>query len=189
MNVLDFVIIAAIGGMVGFGFFVGISRVTAGLVAIYFAAIVAATFYQSVAESLERVAPSLSSSTAELLTFVILFLSMTGLFVFLIVHSLRASSLAGRFSILDNVGGATLGIVIAGVTVALAMTVITLALQVLTSTTIGSQDGMLGMVQSQVSGSALTPVFLKLLPILTSSIRPWFPGGLPDILTSSAKVV
>jgi uncharacterized membrane protein required for colicin V production len=188
MNVLDFVIIAMVGVMIGAGFFLGVSRVTASIVAIYFAAIVSATFYQSIATSLEDLVSAMNPSTAELLSFVLLFLTMTILFAFMIMHSLKSSNMAGRFAILDNVGGATLGIVIAGVAVALAITVTTLMLQVLTSTTTGSQDGMLGAVQSQVSGSALVPVFQKLLPILTSSIRPWFPGGLPDILTSTHPV-
>jgi uncharacterized membrane protein required for colicin V production len=188
MNMLDFVIIAMVGVMIGAGFFLGVSRVTASIIAIYFAAIVSATFYQSIATSLEHLVSEMNPSTAELLSFVILFLTMTILFAFMITHSLKSSSMAGRFAILDNVGGATLGIVIAGVAVALAITVTTLLLQVLTSTTTGSQDGMLGAVQSQVSGSALVPIFQKLLPILTSSIRPWFPGGLPDILTTTHPV-
>jgi uncharacterized membrane protein required for colicin V production len=185
MNLLDYGIIAMIGVMIGGGFFMGISRVTSVIVAIYFAAIVAATFYQSIAGSIEGVVSQMNPSTAELLSFVFLFLLMASLFSFMITHSLKTSNMAGRFSILDNIGGATLGIVIAAVTVALAVTVTTLLLQVLASTTSGSQDGMLGAVQSQVSGSALVPVFQKLLPILTSSIRPWFPGGLPQILTST----
>ena len=185
MNLLDYGIVAMIGVMIGVGFFMGISRVTAGIVAIYFAAIVSATFYLSIASSLENVASAMNPSTAELLAFVFLFILMTILFTLMITHSLKTSNLAGRFAILDNVGGATLGIVIAGVAMALAITVTTLLLQVLASTTSGSQDGMLGAVQSQVSGSALVPVFQKLLPLLTSSIRPWFPGGLPHILTST----
>jgi uncharacterized membrane protein required for colicin V production len=188
MNVLDFVIIAMIGAMIGAGFFLGVSRVTASIVAIYFAAIVSATFYQSIASSLEDLVSGMNPSTAELLSFVLLFLGMTILFAFMITHSLKSSNMAGRFAILDNIGGATLGIVIAGVAVALAITVTTLMLQVLTSTSTGSQDGMLGAVQSQVSSSALVPIFQRLLPILTSSIRPWFPGGLPDILTSTQPV-
>ena len=186
MNLLDFGIIAMIGVMIGVGFFLGVSRVTASIVAIYFAAIVSATFYLSVAGSLEGVASAMKPATAELLSFVILFIAMTSLFTFMITHSFRTANMAGRFAILDNIGGATLGIIIAGVTMALAVTVTTLLLQVLASTTSGAQDGMLGAVQSQVDSSALVPVFQKLLPILTSSIRPWFPGGLPKILTTHA---
>jgi uncharacterized membrane protein required for colicin V production len=185
MNALDFIIIAVVGVTIGAGFFLGISRVTAGIIAMYFAAIVSATFYQSISDTLSSHAKQMNPATADLLSFVMLFLGLTALFVWVITHSIKASNMAGRFAILDNVGGATLGIVIAGVTVALAMTITTLMLQVLTRTSVGSSDGMLGTVQSQVQGSALTPIFLKLLPILTSTIRPWFPGGLPDILTST----
>lgn len=188
MNVLDVIIIAAIGGMIGVGFFVGVSRVTAGIISIYFASIVTATFYGSLASFFESLSENINPDTADLVAFVIMFVVMTSLFTWLITHSIRASNMVGRFAILNNVGGAGLGIVVAGVAIALSMTIITLLLQVLATTSSGAAGGMLGTVQSQVSGSALAPIFMRLLPILTSSIRPWFPGGLPDILTSAHTV-
>ena len=185
MNVLDFFIIALIGVMVATGFFLGVSRVTSGIIAMYFAAIVSATFYASIGGSMRGVVKQMNPATSELIAFLFLFLAMTAIFMTLLTHSIKASNLSGRFAILDNVGGAGLGVVIAGITMALAIALTTLLLQVLASTSAGSQGGMLGPVEDQVSASALVPIFLKLLPVLTSSIRPWFPGGLPEILTAA----
>jgi hypothetical protein len=92
--------------------------------------------------------------------------------------------MSSRFAILDNIGGAGLGILVAGVTIALAMSIMAIMVQVLSQTTSGAGAGMLGVVRGQVRGSELVPVFLRLLPLLTSTIRPWFPGGMPSILAT-----
>jgi hypothetical protein len=130
----------------------------------------------------------MSAGTAELLAFVFLFFGVTALAWALLTRSIRNTDMTSRFAILDNVGGATLGVVVAGVTIALAVTVMTLLLQVLTQTTSDSGTGMLGTLRGQVRGSALVPTFLRLLPILTSTIRPWFPGGTPSILSAQPEL-
>lgn len=188
MNVLDFIIILMVGVMVGLGFFLGIGRVTSAIIALYFSAIVAATFYLPISDLLSGFVDEMNPATAELLAFVVLFLGMAAIFSAVISRSVRTFALSGRFAILDNIGGATLGILIAGATIALSMTVTTILLQVLNETTSGAASGMLGTMRDQVQTSALAPIFLKLLPVVTSTIRPWFPSGLPSILESPANI-
>lgn len=184
MNVLDFVILIFVGAIVGGGFFLGIGRVITGMVAVYFASVVAATFYLSFADSIQSVVAKMKPETSELISFVFLFLGMSALFFALINHSLRSATATSRFAIFNHLGGAGLGLVVAAVTMALAVTLTTLLLGVLTQSTTGSGEGILGMMRRQSEDSALVPVFLRILPVLTSTIRPWFPGGLPPILTS-----
>ena len=188
MNVLDLIIIGTIGLMVGVGFFLGIGRVTSGIIALYFSAIVTATFYIPIANVIHGSVTQMNTSTAQLLAFVALFLGMAGIFSAVIARSFHSIALSGRFAILDNIGGASLGILIAAVTIALAMSVTTILLQVLTQTTSQAGAGILGMMRDQVQTSALVPIFLKLLPVLTSTLRPWFPSGLPSILKAPVNL-
>jgi uncharacterized membrane protein required for colicin V production len=184
MNALDFAIIIFVGLIVGCGFFLGIGRVTAGIISIYFASVVSATFYRSIATSLRGIVEEMTPATAELIAFVFLFIGLGTLFFILVSHSIRFAREEGRFEIADRLGGAGLGMVVAAIATALAVTITTLMLGVLNQTTGGAGGGILGMMREQSEGSALVPVFLRILPVLTSTIRPWFPGGLPPILTS-----
>src|SRR5687768_15826131 len=117
MNLLDFFIIGAVGVMVGVGFFLGIGRVTSAMIALYFSAIIAATFYLPISDVIHGVVSEMNESTSELVAFVLLFLGMAGIFSAVISRSVHSFALSGRFAILDNIGGATLGILIAGVTI------------------------------------------------------------------------
>src|SRR5947207_2878622 len=104
MNALDFVILIFVGVIVGTGFFLGVGRVTTGMVAIYFASVVSATFYRSIAESLQGVVTRMSLPTAELISFVFLFLGLTGLFFGVISHSVHSANVELRFGLLNNIG-------------------------------------------------------------------------------------
>ena len=183
MNALDFSIIVLVGIIIGAGFFLGIGRVTAGIISIYLASVVSATFYRAVAESITGAVNEMNPATAELIAFTFLFLGLTTLFTIVVTRSLNIAY-EGRFEVLNRLGGAGLGMIIAAVAMALAVTLTTVMLGVLSHTTEGAGDGILGTMREQTQESALVPVFLKILPILTSTIRPWFPGGLPPILTS-----
>ena len=182
MNVLDLIIIATIGLMVGVGFFLGIGRVTSGIIALYFSAIVTATFYIPIAnrhsrfghpdEHVYRATPRVRRA-----------LSWDG------GHFLRSDRALfpldralGPFrdprqhrrgeSRHPHCGGDDR------------------AGDVGDDNSPASPDpdntqagaGILGMMRDQVQTSALVPIFLKLLPVLTSTLRPWFPSGLPSIL-------
>lgn len=185
MNVLDVLIIISVGVMIGVGFFLGIGRLTSAVISLYFSAIIAARLYEPISTVLKDLVAQMNPATADLIAFVMLFLGLAAIFSMVITRSFHSFALSGRFSILDNLGGATLGILISGATIALAMTITTVLLQVLSETTSSAGTGILGALREQVQSSALAPLFLRLLPVLTSTIRPWFPEGLPAILESS----
>ena len=88
-----------------------------------------------------------------------------------------------RFEIIDNLGGAMLGVAVSLLAVTLAAMLLSILLQVL-NRTVGAGDSasLVGTVQGQIRNSRLVPVFLDLTPYFTRVIEPWFPNGLPALL-------
>ena len=84
-----------------------------------------------------------------------------------------------RWQIADNMVGAGLGVV----ALALSMIPMSLVLQALNQTVLNSGGSTLGGVHDQIEQSALIPVFLRMAPVFIHLISPWFPGGVPPILS------
>jgi uncharacterized membrane protein YbhN (UPF0104 family) len=127
-------------------------------------------------------------ATGFLFIFVVLFLIFTAATTYLFTKWLGELRLPRRLEILDNVGGAALGVAVSALAVTLAAMVMIVLLQALNQTFGDSvHDSMVGTVQGQVAGSELVPVFLKAAPYLERTIAPWFPGGLPPILSGAME--
>lgn len=189
MNVLDILILAIFAGVIATGFFVGIGKAVSAIVATYFATVMSATFYQPLGDLLKRLIPDINESTAALVAFMLLFVSASLGIGYVIIRTVESMSESNRFVILNNIGGAALGGIVAAVTITLSITVTVILVQALAQSTAGAADGsMLSSIGSQIRGSALAPVFLDMLPYVTRIVEPWFPGGLPPILTSSPRV-
>lgn len=189
MNVLDILILAIFGGVIAAGFFVGIGKAVSAIVATYFATVMAATFYQPLGDLMKRGVPDINDSTASLLAFILLFLSASIGIGYVIIRTMESMSSSNRFVILNNIGGAALGGIVAAVTITLSITVTVILVQALAQSTADAADGsLLASVGSQIQGSALAPVFLDMLPYVTRIVEPWFPGGLPPILTAEPRV-
>ena len=189
MNILDILILAIFAGVIATGFFVGIGRALSAIVAIYFATVMAAAFYRPLGGAFERAVSGINADTAKLIAFLLLF-TITGAGIgYVIIRTVESMSASNRFVILNNIGGAALGIVVAVVTVTLSITVTVILIQALAQTTINAADGtILASLRTQIRGSALAPVFLDLLPYVTTIVAPWFPGGLPPILTAAPRI-
>jgi hypothetical protein len=86
------------------------------------------------------------------------------------------------FGAFNNVSGGVAGILVAVLATVLASMIVTLLLQALYATTNAGAQGFMQFVQSQMQGSALVPIFLKLVPTLITPLKPWFPRGLPPLL-------
>lgn len=188
MNLMDLLIIAIFVGIAGAGFFVGVARTASSMVAVYLATVIAATFYQRLGDMMRSAMGSISTGAAYFTAFVFLFLGLSVLFTIVIVTTLRPTSQRRRFAILDNLGGATISIVIAfvAITMSLAITVIMIQAAVVASG--DSSTGAMGLLRRQMDASSLAPLFLRLLPFFTAAVRPWFPGGLPPILTEASNL-
>jgi uncharacterized membrane protein required for colicin V production len=183
LNGLDFAILFAFMAIIGLGFFGGIARVVAAIIAIYIASIVAAMFYRQVAQVFREQVSSISEPTSELFIFMLLFLAIGAVTWFLVASALRGLKLPRKIEIADNLGGATLGVVVSAMAVTLAVMLISILLQVLNQTVGTGSTGALGnSLSSALDNSALVPIFLNVAPYFTMAIEPWFPGGTPSIL-------
>lgn len=183
MNIFDILIVLAVGALVITGFFGGIGRVTAGFFAVYFATIVASAFYESIGRGLHDGIRDTSVATARLFAFLLLFVVMTAGFYWVIWQTFRSfEGQRSKFPILDNMGGAALAIIVGMLTITMTLSVTVILLGVLNqSTALGASEN-LGAVGRQIRESALVPMFLKMQPTITSTLEPWFPSGLPEIL-------
>jgi len=181
-NVFDVMIVATFMALVGVGFFNGVSRLAAAIVAVYFGAVLAAVFYRAVTDAAMSIIPGMGRTTGELAMFFLLFLGFsTGLTV-MMARWLGGLTFPRRIRILDNIGGAMLGILVAGLALTVSAMLLAVSLQVLNRVA-GSGSSPLGnFFENGIERSALVPVFLRLAPYFIRTISPWFPGGLPPIL-------
>ena len=164
-NALDIFIIATFVAVIAVGFFSGVTKVTAAILAIYFASIVSAAFYGPLTDSVREHITSMGEQTGNLFFFVILFFTFTSLFTFIISRWLGGLRFPRRIEIVDNVGGAALGVIVSSLAVTLAATLLVVILQALNQTFgEGSSGTMVGFVHNQINDSELVPLFMKISP-------------------------
>ena len=187
LNALDIVIISTFLAVIAVGFFNGVTKVTAAILAIYFGSIISAAFYRPVTDGARNYISAMSERMGQLFFFVILFFVFSALFTFLISNWLGGLKLPRRIEIVDNVGGAALGVIVSGLAVTLAAMLLMILLQALNQTFGASDSAMVGFMHGQVNGSTLVPVFLKMSPHFVRLISPWFPSGLPPILAGAVE--
>ncbi len=184
-NAMDIMVIATFLGIIGFGFFCGVTRVTAAIFALYFGAVFAAAFYQPLGDLSRRYLTTMEEQTGHLVFFLILFFVFSVIFTIIVSRWIGEIKLPRRIQVFDNVGGAALGIIVSGLAMTLAAMLLAITLQALNQT-IGVTDGdtVSTSVRSQIHDSTLVPIFLRMAPFFGSMISPWFPGGLPPILST-----
>src|SRR5215211_6751429 len=187
INALNIVIISTFLAVIGLGFFNGVTKVTAAILAIYFGSIIAAAFYRPVTAGARNYVDAMSERTGQLFFFVILFFVFSAAFAQLISNWLGGLTLPRRVEIFDNIGGAALGVIVSGLAVTLAAMLLSILLQALNQTFGAGDSVMVGFMHNQISGSTLVPVFLKVSPHFVRLISPWFPSGLPPILAGGME--
>lgn len=182
-NGLDFAIVFAFLAIIGLGFLSGMARVLAAILAIYLGAAVAAAFYRDLTAEARQHIGSMTLRTGQLAVFTVLFLVTSAVMTVLLARALKGFTLPRRAEMVDNLGGATLGVIVSGLAVTLAAMLLSIQLSVLNQSVGQTSSGSLvGAVDSQVSDSQLIPVFLDMAPFFTGMLEPLFPGGLPPIL-------
>jgi hypothetical protein len=184
MNILDAVIIITIASSVLIGFFSGAGRVAAALVALYLSTLGSAIAYDSVARSMRSGVEGFSVQSSEFTAFMMLFVVFAVAFYWVISVSFRrATARRGRFVIADNVGGASLAVILGLLTVATTLSITVILLGALSQTAgidAGQQDN--GILARQIRDSEIVPVVLKLQSPISAAFRPWFSGELPVVL-------
>jgi uncharacterized membrane protein required for colicin V production len=182
-NWVDYLILATFMAIVGFGFFGGIAKVTAAIVAIYFSSVLAAAFYQPTTDAMQRVFSSMSQRIGELVMFVVLFLVFSAVFTWIVAKWTSRFKMPRRAVLMDNIGGVVLGLVLSAMALTFAALFLTVVLQALNQTVVLTGSGsVLGFARGQITDSALLPHFLRMAPVVKTAISPWFPSGLPPIL-------
>ena len=184
MNGLDFAIIFAFLAIIGLGFFGGIVRVASAIVAIYMGSIISAAFYDRLTDAFRSYVSSVSLAMGQLFVFCVIFLLSSAALWWVLANSVKNLRLKRRIEIADNLGGAALGVAVSVLAVTLAAMLLSILLQVLNRTVgAGDANSIVGTVQGQIRNSTLVPVFLDLTPYFTRVIEPWFPNGIPAILS------
>jgi uncharacterized membrane protein required for colicin V production len=182
-NYVDYIILFVFMAIVGFGFFSGIAKVLAAIVAIYFSAVLAATFYRPTTDALQQIFSSMSQRMGELVVFVVLFLVFSAVFTWMAAKWTIRIKMPRRAVLVDNLGGVALGLVLSAMTLTFAAMFLTIVLQALNHTVVLTGSGsVLGFARGQIRDSTLLPQFLRMVPVVTGAISPWFPSGIPPIL-------
>jgi hypothetical protein len=188
MNAMDILIILLFVIVAGGGFFFGVFRTASTGIAVYLATVVSATFYRRFGDLMIDAIGSISEAAAYFAAFMILFVGISILFSLVIISSVHPTSPKRRFAILDNLGGATLSIAIAFIAITMSLAIMVVMIQAAAAASGDASGGLMGLVRRQTDASTLAPLFLRLLPVLTATVQPWFPGGLPPILTEASNV-
>ncbi|MEA2511981.1 MAG: hypothetical protein QOF33_1789 [Thermomicrobiales bacterium] len=183
-NTMDFMIIVAFLAIIGFGFFSGITRVTSAILALYFGAVFAAAFYQPLSDLAREYLTTMGKQTGHLVCFLLLFFAFSVVFTMIVSRWMGEIKLPRRIEVLDNVGGAALGVVVSGLAMTMAAMLLAITLQALNQTLVlSSRDAVLTTVRAQIHDSTLVPIFLRMAPFFAQMVSPWFPGGMPPILS------
>ena len=185
MNALDIFVMLFFGGIVLVAFMAGLGKVFSAIVGMYFGIIIAAFFYRPVAALLQKVLPTMSLTIGELTVFVVLTIAFSLGFGAMLARTFVLERFPRLFGAFNNISGGVAGIIVALLATVLASMVVTLFVQALYATTNAGAHGFMQFVQSQMQGSALVPIFLKLVPTIITPLKPWFPRGLPPLLDPS----
>jgi uncharacterized membrane protein required for colicin V production len=184
-NGMDFLIIVTFLAIIGAGFFSGITRVTSAIFALYFGAVFAAAFYRPLSNVARDYLTTMEEQTGYLVFFLLLFFAFSVVFTLILSRWMGEVRLPRRIQVFDNIGGAALGVVVSGLAMTLAAMLLAITLQALNQTIVFSgRDAVLTSVREQIDESTLVPIFLRMAPFFGRLIAPWFPGGLPPILTT-----
>jgi hypothetical protein len=184
-NAMDFLIIATFLGIIGAGFFGGVTRVTSAILALYFGAVFAAAFYRPLSDAARKHIATMAEQTGDLVFFLLLFFMFSIVFTIIVSRWMGEIRLPRRIQVFDNIGGAALGVIVSGLAMTLAAMLLAITLQALNQTIdISGRDAMLTSIREQINESTLVPIFLRMSPFFGSLISPWFPGGLPPILST-----
>ena len=181
-NLFDMLILVCLMAITGVGFFHGVTRVTSALLAFYFGAVFAAAFYEDLADFVRVYIDSMNDSTGDLVFFMLLFLVFSATFTVIVSRWLGDLRLPRRIAVMDNIGGAALGIVVSGLTLTLAAMLLSIMVQALNQVAFAGQGPLVQAMQGSIHRSTLVPIFLNMAPFFTRLLEPWFPGGLPPIL-------
>ncbi len=175
-NGLDIVIFALVIVGIGVGFAQGLLRQVISLAALYIGAILGAQYYSLVAGFVNFVFFAAPSKFVNALSFFIIVILTSALIDWLVRDVLQSTRLQ-LLPIVDQLGGAIMGLVRPIIILTLALPVITFAAgepwPYLEQTRV--------LVLQTLHTSRFLPVFEHFKPLILSTVGPWLPAGLPAL--------
>lgn len=185
INLIDIVLMLAFVGIAALGFLGGTLRLLLVLISLYLAVVVGGLFYIPVALWLFRTFEAMDAFSAQMLAFFLLIIITTIVLAVSLIHTFGAAKLPRFVASLDQIGGGALGVITAAFSVILISIILRLFFGFVAQTAAAGAPVWPGMVAlaEQARTSAVARLFLQISAPLFAIIQPWFPSGLPEILT------
>lgn len=187
INAIDITLAAVFVGVVGLGFLGGVVRLSFFLVSLYLGVIVATYFYVSVGAAMTTTISELSPFTATIVAFFALLAVSSAALVFSLTRTFGTLRLPRRLAGLDQIGGSALGVIAATFSIMIVVLVLGSFFKLVQHTAdIGMNvSPMLLLLGGQLRLSFLARYFVELGQPLFVLVLPWFPNGLPAILSGA----
>jgi uncharacterized membrane protein required for colicin V production len=187
VNFIDIALTLTFLAIVALGFLGGVVRLLFVLLSLYLAVIVSTFFYVPIGLAMASTISALSPFTATMVAFFFLMCASTAALTISLFKTFPTVRLPNRLASLDQVGGSMLGMVTA--TFAIVVTVVVLnfffALVLKTAAAGVNVSPILLALAAQLRASFLAQYFIEISQPIFVLILPWFPNGLPPILSAT----
>ncbi|MBI3913032.1 MAG: CvpA family protein [Chloroflexi bacterium] len=175
-NGLDIFILALVVVGIAVGFAQGLLRQVIGLAALYVGAILGAQYYNVLGGFLRFVLSSAPSKFINAIAFFIIVFAVSAIINFLVRDAYQSTKLR-IFPVVDQLGGAIVGLVSPLITLTLVLPVIIFA----ASEPWPFFDQTRYLVTTALQTSRLLPIFEYFKPVILDAVGPWLPAGLPAL--------
>ena len=176
---VDVVLVALLMVSVAFGIRQGLIRQAVLLISMYVSTALAASYHVQLAASLVDTFPTASVEMARSVAFISIALLLSVALTWLLWIAYRETKLPTMF-VVDAVGGSALGIIIGVIAINLLLTVAWYSM----ATPWTDANEVKHFLQTGLTESALEEMFRSPMPLITATLRPWLPAGIPALLGS-----
>lgn len=174
---LDMAMVVTLVASIGIGFHQGLLRQILLLIAMYVATVLSAQYHEFFAGIIKTAIPSTSMELARVVAFAMMGVVTTLVITFAIWRAYRETRLPSVF-VLDRVGGAALGGLIGVIIIGITIPLLRYALQAPWP----EGSGIRYALHVGFLNTALEPLFLSPLPLILTTLAPWLPTGIPQLL-------
>jgi uncharacterized membrane protein required for colicin V production len=174
---LDSTLILVLAVGLALGYVQGVLRQVINLAAMYLGAILAAQYYNNLANFFKDQLVTTPGTLLTAVSFFIIMFSVTALLNFLSFDAYKTTKLA-LMPALDHLGGMILGLIAAWILITLALDVLTFATS---AHNWASAEEIRQVLRQGILGSQIAATAQSTLPSILETIKPWLPAGLPGI--------
>ncbi len=175
-NWLDILILVLVVVGIGKGFADGLLRQIIGLAALYMGTILGAQYYAVLSGFVNFLFFNAPSKFVNAFAFFIILIAVSALTNWLVSDVYKSTKLQ-LLPVVDQLGGAILGLVTPLIVLTLALPVVTFAA--------GEPwpyfDATRTVVIQTLQTSRLLPIFDYFKPLILNAVGPWLPAGLPSL--------